>query len=166
MSRASAKPAESFGAASRVPRGYTLAEVVVVLAVIAIVSTIAIPRFSRTLTTTRLRSAAERLVLDFDQARRQAKANGANVTITFAVAQSRYTVSNLTHLDFAGGSYLVELSQQPYGVKTTQAEFGGDASVTFNGYGIPDSDGGIRLRAGADTLDLALDPATGLLAIQ
>jgi len=141
--------------------GFTLAEVVVVLAIIAVVSVIAVPRFASSQVQTRLRSAADRIVQDVEYARRFARARGASVTMTFNVAASRYLVAGVANLDFAAGSYVVRLRESPYEVTVQSADFGGNADLVFDGYGVPDSGGTVRLSAGASSIEVTLDAASG-----
>ncbi len=97
-------------------RGFTLIEALVTIAVLAILTTLALPSFSARLTQHRLKSAAEHLALDMAEAR-------------FQAAQSAKTL----HLVFGGAGpdwcYAVALSPgcdcrtaQPCQLKTVRAQ--------------------------------------------
>ena len=91
-----------FGAANpackRRSRGLTLIEIVIALAVVAILVTLAAPSFGSRLTQHRLRAAAEGLALDLGEARFQAGNSGRSIYVTFdARADWCYAVATQAH---------------------------------------------------------------------
>ena len=69
---------------NRKQRGFTLLELMVVVAIIAILASIAIPSFTSSLEQARLRLVVETLVTDLRQAQRDVLANGASGTATIS----------------------------------------------------------------------------------
>jgi type IV fimbrial biogenesis protein FimT len=65
-------------------RGLTLIELMVAVAIIAVMVMIALPSFQSTLSRNRLSGAAESLVQDLHLARSQALGDGCTVTVTFS----------------------------------------------------------------------------------
>ncbi len=43
---------------------------------------------------------------------------------------------------------VTRLDQAPYHVRIIAADFGGDSSVQFNGYGMPDTGGSVTVESG------------------
>lgn len=72
-------------------RGVTLVELMVVVAIAAILATIAIPSFTDALERRRLEGAANELSADLQYARSQAVAD--NVTVTVTTTASGYTIT-------------------------------------------------------------------------
>ncbi len=75
-------------------RGFTLVELLVIIAMVGVLSTIAIPKISSTITGYRLKAAAREVVVDFKRARAEAVKRNKKILIQFTPATS-------------GGSYLV-----------------------------------------------------------
>ncbi len=132
----------------RRPGGFSLVELVVVAAVLALLAALAIPRYARSVARWRAESAARRIAADIALAQRQARITSASQSIVFEVAGSAYTLVGMTHPDYPAQTYTVKLGAEPYLATVTSADFGGDSTLIFNGYGLPDSGGEVRISAG------------------
>ena len=130
------------------PPGFSLLELVLAIAVLGVVAAIAVPRYAAATDRYRARSAAGRVAADLDLARRTARATGTSCAVTFTVASSAYALAGIADFDGRGGDYHVSLAAPPYSARILSADFGGATTVTFNGYGIPDRGGTIRLQVG------------------
>lgn len=118
------------------PRAFSLIELVLVLAIIAVIGAIAAPRLSGASERQRLRAAGERLALDVARAREAVRA--ASGTCQFKFLRTGYA----WQVDAAGAfnaSGAVELADAPYFVSVDAADAGGDPVLAFDGYGAPDS---------------------------
>ncbi|MGD8453716.1 MAG: prepilin-type N-terminal cleavage/methylation domain-containing protein [Phycisphaerae bacterium] len=129
-------------------RGFTLVELVFVLAILAIVAAIAVPRFANAATRQRVEVAAARVLHDLELAQRHARLTSAAVTVTFTAATDSYALNELDDLDHPGQVYTVKLGESPYEVSLHNVTFGGSTTLTFDGYGVPSSDGTLMLGAG------------------
>jgi len=67
-------------------RGFTLAEVLIVLAILGVLGAVAIPTIARTIPNYQVRAAARELVIDFKKAQVEAVKRGRTVLIQFTVA--------------------------------------------------------------------------------
>jgi hypothetical protein len=56
---------------------------------------------------------------------------------------------------------VVDLSAAPYEISTVTANFSGDETVTFTGYGIPTSGGTVVLTCNGHSSTVTLNAATG-----
>jgi len=147
-------------------QGFSLLELVMVVAIMSIVAAIAAPRYARAAARYRIDVAANRIIHDFALASQQARNAGASRTVAFNVAASQYTISNLAGLDRAAQSYRVDLLAEPYCSRVDLADFGGDAAAVFNGYGQADSGGQVVLKSGVFTRTITLDANSGKATFQ
>lgn len=141
--------------------GFSLAELVVVIAVLAILASIAVPRFASAASHHRLTSAAMRVANDLNLARARARASSARVTVAFDQANHTYSVSGTRGLDSSPIGYVVSLAKAPYRVRISAAEFGSDSEVIFDGYGVPDSGGTVIISSAGRHEVVQLDAGTG-----
>ena len=150
---------------ARARRGFTMVELVLVLAIVSVIAAIAIPRFSSAAARYRVKAAARRVAADLQQARAMARATSSNVGIKFTVsAQGSYRFSTSAARDVDGGN-VVTLSNDPYLTEITKADFAGTTIVSFNGFGIGTS-GSVMLRSSQWQATVNVDGATGSVTIQ
>jgi prepilin-type N-terminal cleavage/methylation domain-containing protein len=135
-------------ARQRAPGAFTLIELLMVLALIGMIGVMAVPRFAGHIARARVNGAVARIEADLAATRRQAKHSGNTQTIVFDVGTSSYSVSGWTSMKRVGNAYVVTLSEEPYRANITGLDLGGDASVTFDGYGEPDSGGYVEVGVG------------------
>lgn len=146
--------------------GFSLVELVLVLMITATLAAIALPRYSAALARYRVAAAARRVVADLALAQQWARTRSAAVTLTVDTATNSYEIPSLGALNHRGGAYVVRLGQAPYQVKVQSAVFGGDGSITFNGYGIPDSAGEVVVALKSFSAKVSVDATTGRATVQ
>jgi type IV fimbrial biogenesis protein FimT len=113
--------------------GYTITELMVTIAVIAILASLAIPSFIAWLPNYRLRSGAEEIQSTLQLARITAIKENSTVTVDFNTA-------NETYRAFVVGGQTIRGGRMPAGIDIDSTDFGGD-SVEFNSRGIPTAAG-------------------------
>ena len=146
--------------------GFTLLDLIMAMAVIAIVAAIATPRYANALTRYRAEAAARRVVADLALARQTAKSTSSSRTVEFDAADDSYVIPNVRELDTAGTLYRVQLQDPPYQAQIVFVDFGGDAKLTFDGFGMPDSGGFVIVQAGDYQYTVVVDPETGAAEVQ
>jgi type II secretion system protein H len=146
--------------------GFSLLELVLVTAIIAVLAAIAAPRFGRASGRYRADLAARRVAADLGQAQSYARTTGASQTVIFSVAANRYQLMNASPLDGVSGPYTVDLADGPYGARLISANFNGAAQVVFNGWGLPDSGGVVVVAVGLQQQTITVDNQTGRITVE
>jgi len=85
-------------------RGFTLVELIIAVAILAILIMIAIPSFQRLAINGNLKTAARDLMADFNALREMAMAQNQQYDLTFNVGNNTYTVSPVSGLPNGGKS--------------------------------------------------------------
>lgn len=136
------------------------------LAILSIVSAIAIPRYGNSIALHRVEAAARRIAADLDLARNHAMNASAPQEVQFNAANDPgYTLVGLAHLDHPVDEYTVSADRDLDGAEGVSIDFGGDLSVIFDIYGKPDSGGTVQIRVGAHNRTITLDAETGRASI-
>ncbi len=146
--------------------GFSLLELVMILAIVATIAAIAAPRYTNSLFRYRAESAARRVVADLALAQQTAMTTSSSRTVTFDTGTHSYTIPGVRALDGTGVTYTVSLLDPPYEARIFSVSLGGDAAVTFDGYGLPDSDGTVVIEVGDVQMTVALEATTGTAAVQ
>ena len=133
--------------------GFTLVELVLVMFIIGVIGAIALPRFAQANARQQLAAAAKRIESDLEKARHQARANSNWVTIRFDTAADSYEYAPMV----GGNIHDIELDEAPYQVDITQAVFGSNANVSFNGFGVPTSGGKVVIKSAGGEALITLD---------
>jgi len=136
------------------------------MVIVGVVSAIAIPRFGAMTNNYRSKLGATRIVADLAQARSYALATSSTQSVVFDVAAGSYEVSGVAGLNDSAAAYSVLMADPPYRSTLVSADFGGDATVKFDGFGVPDSGGSVVVAAGGISVTVVLDANTGEAAIQ
>lgn len=144
---------------------FTLFELAMVLAVVAIASAIAIPRYAQSIARYRVEGAAARVARDLALARESARSASASRTVIFRVSAASYDISGAAALNNASAAYSVDLTAEPYRAEIRSANFNNAPTVTFNGFGVPSTGGKVMLRSGSHTRTVVVDPSTGTASI-
>ena len=146
-------------------RGLSLVELVLVLAITALASAIAVPRYANSVARYRADSAARRVAADLALAQNHASTAGRPQSVVF-VSRS-YQMPGMAHLDGRSyGDYTVDLGGDPYEVSRVAAEFGGDAKVHFDLYGTPDTGGSVVIEVGDIRRVVVLSPDSGRVEVK
>jgi prepilin-type N-terminal cleavage/methylation domain-containing protein len=146
--------------------GFSLFELLFVIAIIAIVAAMAMPRYGRSVGRYRAECAAKRVAADLALARSTAKAVSQDRVVTFNTVAGSYTLAGVRHLDHAKQPYTVTLSDPPYNATLYYADFGGAPQATFDMYGAAKWGGKVIVRVGEFEQTVALSRDDGTITVQ
>src|SRR5438067_829946 len=97
------------------PRAFTLIELVMVLALVAVLAGIALPRYARSVARYQADATARRICADLTLAQSRARLTSSTVTVTFTPASNQYSIPGMPDPNLKGSSsYTINLSAQPY----------------------------------------------------
>jgi type II secretion system protein H len=147
-------------------QGFSLIELLVVLALIGIVAAIAAPRFAAASATYRVEMAARRVAADMKFAQRYARMTSQQVILSFDASGHRYRLGGVPDPSRAAQEYAVDLSVEPFAVRLTGVNLAPGDQVVFDAYGAPSAGGSVTLGSGDRTRVVTLDPNTGGTGIQ
>ena len=151
---------------TRPSRAMTLFELVMVLAIVAVLGAIAAPRYANAVANHRSAAAAWRIAADLELARRTARASRQAKTVQFSIAAGWVKIVDMGHLDDSSETYFTQLNDEPYRAELVSADLGGDAEVIFDGYGVPDSGGTIVVQHAGVQQTIVLNAYSGRAEVQ
>ncbi len=146
--------------------GFSLLEVVLVSAIIAVFAALAVPRYGSASARHRVDATAGRVAADLRLAQSYARIASSSRAVCFYPATDEYLLSDVSAPDDASSSYRVALSSEPYMADLVSADFSGATQVVFSGWGLPDSGGTIIVATGSHQRTITIDGATGLVSVQ
>ena len=152
-------------ARSTTRKGVSLLDLTISVMIVAVITGIAVPRFSSVTQAYSADAAAQRMVSDLERARRRARTTGTSETIAFDVDGDRYTFSSVASLESSGVPYTVELGQSPYSADLVKVAFDSETSLTFNGFGVPASSGAMVIAVGRERREVTVDASSGLITV-
>ena len=150
----------------RLAGGFSLLELILVLAIVAILAAMAAPRYASSAARYRADLAARRVVADLSLAQTGARTASASRTVIFSPASDEYELPGQPDLAKSTQDYLVELSGPPYEADLVKVNLGGDLEVVFDGWGVPDTGGSIVIAVGGEERTVVVDPETGKASVQ
>jgi len=145
-----------------------LIELVLVIAIVAVIAAMAAPRYTDALARYRIDSTSRRIADDFALAQSRARSTSSSRTIVFNAASSSYQLIGERDLNVSGNTYSVNLAADPYYASVNKLNFGlnggpsvNTMTITFNGYGVPNTAGTVQIKCGAYTRKIMIDGDTG-----
>lgn len=153
-------------------RGFSLIELTMILATVAIIAAVAVPRYTSAVQHYQLDSAARQIAADIALAKSRANFGSTAVIISFSPSNSSYQIVGMPALNGATGWYTVNLAADPYRVTLVGATFGNGATstsgsqLTFDGYGTPVTGGSVVIGNGTSRRTITVDASSGNITVQ
>jgi prepilin-type N-terminal cleavage/methylation domain-containing protein len=124
------------------PRGFSVLELSITLAIIAVVGAMAIPTFQRMATNGNLRSAAREIMGDMALLKERTMAQNTPFSITFEPSNNRYRGSDMTAGEWKCPAMIGR------DIQITKAAFGAGKTIVFETRGTIQQAGNIELTNG------------------
>lgn len=146
-------------------RGFTVIELMMVLAILGVLAAIATPRIARSLAQNRALQAAALIKSDIRRVASQARATSQPWTITFS--STGYTIAG-NNATGAAVSSTVTLTDEPYLASIASISCGADNALVFTGHGSCAETGRLRVRSGSAVCEVVSSPgeAEPVLSLQ
>lgn len=149
--------------------GFTLVEVMLTAALIAVLALIALPRFDASSDRRHAETAAHRLLADLEWARTAARALGAPVTVTLNdsnTADNGWTLRGVAPQDIPHRARNPSLRAAVTALNLLDSEGKATTEITFDPLGIPSASGKVLLTSGKVTSTLRIEAPSAALWIE
>lgn len=150
-----------FRRTQRARRGYTLAELVVVIAIMAVVGGVAIPRLTSGNERYKCRAAAEQIAGIIRESMLEARATSSPTSIEFSSFTDRIKCVDRHDTPFIN----VVTTKQPYRFELETIRLAGRATVLpIDGYGTPALSGVVGVRVNNERFFVMIDAGAGTVS--
>ena len=146
--------------------GFTFVEMLMVMAIIGIITAMAMPRWTRSVARYEADAAARRLAADLAWAQSLARNTSSSQTVHFNFSDNTYQLVGVADPDHPTQVYSVDLKQPPYRcaiAASTATDPNGN--IVFDGYGATAAGGAIVLQAGEVQKQVTVNGASGTATI-
>ena len=148
-------------------RGFTLVELVMVMAVVAVIAAMAAPRWGRSMAHWQVDAAARRLAADLAWAQSRARITSSHPSVNVNVTTGHYPLVGVADPDHLSNTYTVTLGQSPYrSTIVSAAATDANGNIIFDGYGNPATSGTIVLQCGDFQKTVQVNANTGSIGLQ
>lgn len=162
---------QSVGQPTRFDGGFTLIELLIVIVIIGIAATIAVPLISSA-ASMQIRAAGGVVAADLEYAKSMAITTGQPHSVVFEPANERYSIqcpigTVIKHpITQKENGYIVDFATDGRldRVDLINTGFSGN-TVTFNSLGSPDNGGEVRLQAGGVSRTVTVEAVTGFISV-
>lgn len=153
-------PARRADARSGGRRGFSLLELVVVLAIASALAGIGIIRYARAAARYRVDAACARVISDLRAAQTAARTTSSSRTVRFIPGSAEYRILTAAQVTAGATGEAVSLAAEPYRAALAVLGLPGNA-LRFDGRGWSDAGAVVVLRSGGVESAVVVEPGTG-----
>lgn len=148
---------------NRARRGFTLAELVVVMVIIATLGAIAAPRFASADTSFRAKGAAEQLADSIRDMANEARSRSTTIGIRFSVGSDNFNAAVQSPLEYLK---IYNTTDKPFRADIQATHFAnGTTRLNINGFGVYSTSVVILVGAGSQTRAVIVDAVSGTVTV-
>lgn len=145
-------------------RGFSMIELVMVLAILGVFAGVASVRLANSAERARVEAAARRIVNTIDDARSRARTHSADCKVLFSTSPAGMEIKGVS--SSAAELDRIPLHAAPYRIELKTQDLSGDDSLEFDRYGRPKSGGRLLVKSGHHQRVVVVDPETGRAKIE
>lgn len=134
--------------------------------IIGILSAVSVPQILDSAYYFQAESAAMRIKMDIELARRHARRTSTTQPVIFDMSTNSYELTGITDLDHSNQDYSVFLQRAPSNATLYDVNFSGFSDFAFNGFGQPSSGGEIIVESGGYSRTILLDGVSGKVTVE
>ena len=149
-------------------RGFTLVELIMVIAIVGIVAAMAAPRWNRSMCRWQVDAAGRRLADDLAWAQSRARLTSSSQTVQLNPSAATYTLVGIPDPDHPNAVYTVNVGQPPYRCTLLFEAAGSPTAQTiaFDGFGNLTAGGRITITSGDFSQTITLVAGTSTISPQ
>jgi prepilin-type N-terminal cleavage/methylation domain-containing protein len=132
----------------RRPAAFTLVEIILVVAIMATMAAIAMPRLGSSLDSSRVDRAARKLADDLELARTAAMARSTPTSISLDISNSTWQLNGIVEVGMRNPDSRVLLTEPPLMSSFVREGHPGSLVLHFSEFGIPSQKLSLRLQSG------------------
>ena len=136
------------------------------MAIIAVLAAIAAPRYGAAVGRQRAASGAHLVAIWLNYAASRARQTSQSVTVVFDLPADEFRLVGVPDIDTGSGDQVVRIGEGPFKAQLECVDFGGDAEVVFDGFGVPDTGGKVLVRVVDVRKTVVLDPSMVKASVQ
>ena len=145
----------------RTRRGFSLIEVVLLIAILGVVAAIAMPRLAASQQRYRVALAADATQRFLEHAAAAARARSGGVIVRVSAANDALAAPDLPHPDRPSAPFRLDLADAPWRTNLSAGSLPIDTDITFDRDGRPDAGGTLAIDSGGHSITLELVQASG-----
>tara|TARA_R110000737_G_scaffold2923_10_gene9259 strand:- start:17926 stop:18471 length:546 start_codon:yes stop_codon:yes gene_type:complete len=138
-------------------RGFSMIELVIVVAVMGIIAAIAVPKFADAASGRKIQAAKKQLLADIKATKLRARATSKQHTLKFFLNENMYVIVEGNEIDKNAIIIARDFDEDPYNLGIQRTSLGGDEVLVITPFGDLTPPTTVRLQLGSHTHDVILD---------